>query len=589
MELFVLAASKSNIASRGEYTWLETGWGDFGYKISSANWACHKNKTERNFLYTTEKPVYLKDDGSYSHLDLEAGLKENLSKIQNNFCGIEFTIGEDGFKLVASSGRYSRPRMYFTVQPSGVYFSHDLRQLLPFSSKKLNSSVAYSIMKYGSPPEYLSIIEDIYEIPASQYIELDQPAYDRAILAREIPLSDFQYYFKVKFPMDGGNIDKTAEMLSKQYEFLAQQNFLVPVSGGVDSSLINFMMNEHAQTEYPAFMLQFGGDDREVDFARKAVRDTKANLDVITLEPTDLIRAFEIQTERLMYPCGETGPLSYGHLMAQEIFKGYYFIDGSLADGCYGSRNYNIPLFEGYKNYPNFMLKWNERIAAYMQFNEMKGHERFTPRDSLVKDPYLHFMNMYLGPFINTWVKGAEKYSREILPYWEHYYQLIDEPYREDSWARYTIFKQVSYIGKTSCARALDISQPENSTVTNFMWLETLEDQGHYTWAEKTIDNIKKYPLKKILERYIDKDFIYRHKVGLNSSFEDWISVGTNSEYFANILRTQGGIVDHFLGRSKKQALIKELEKDAMHPNVARLIISICSMEAWIKQNKVVL
>jgi hypothetical protein len=120
-----------------------------------------------------------------------------------------------------------------------------------------------------------------------------------------------------------------------------------------------------------------------------------------------------------------------------------------------------------------------------------------------------------------------------------------------------------------------------------FTWKSILEDQGHYSWAEKTMHGQIKYPLKKILEQYMSKDFIHRKKVGLNACFEDWIHLGENRGFLIDLLKVQGGIAEFFFGKSRRDALVKKFASSTLHPNLARMVINITLMQGWMNHNNV--
>jgi hypothetical protein len=83
------------------------------------------------------------------------------------------------------------------------------------------------------------------------------------------------------------------------------------------------------------------------------------------------------------------------------------------------------------------------------------------------------------------------------------------------------------------------------------------------------------------------KDFIYRKKVGLNSCFEDWIHKPFLKEHFSSIVSRQNGVAEYFLGSRQKYLLKLYANEEPLHPNLARMVINMSILDAWMVKHKV--
>jgi len=582
--LFYLGTNKNS----EDFTWICGEAYAFGYQLNPHYWMHFHLVDENRFRFFSEQAIGRKENGELFRPFLADNYLGTIENAQNNFVGLEFRKTKTDFEFWANSARITRARLYFTIHREGIYFSPDLRALLPYSSRKLKPDSAYSILKYGDVPEYLTIVDDIFCIPVGRYLKLNEKDLKEILKRQKIDLAAFRPFFHLSFPMDGGDVAATYKLLQSNFEFLSKNNPLVPVSGGVDSTLINCLVNEFSESAYPAYYMQFGKDDPEVSFARKAVEGTKAELVIDLMHADDTIEAFEFQNEKLIQPIGESSTIAIAHFFRKMKFEKRYVLDGTLADGCYGSCNYNVPLFGNQKERSLAMQKATEHLATWMKVRNTSGNEHFYPRDTNMPDKMMQFMHMYLGPFANTWFKKAREYSEELLPFWRLYYEFLDaENGRNDDWARYSVFKMVNYACKNNTAKTYDNSQPENSAFYAFTWLDVLKDQGHYSWAEKTKDNTIKYVLKKILENYKPKEFIYRKKVGLNSSFNDWIHLEKNRTYFADLLAEKSGITGFFLGGKRQNFLVKKFQQEVLQENLANLVINLAILQGWLNRNNI--
>ncbi|MCF8463883.1 MAG: hypothetical protein K9G41_03520 [Flavobacteriales bacterium] len=543
---------------------------------------------QNNFLFTSEQP-YVRNNESYGIINDSELLLENISKqAENNFAGFQFRKEDSGWKCCLTSARITRARIYYILLKDGILCSEDLRELLPYSNRKLNKDGAFSILKYGDVPEFITVIDDIFCVPVGQQLTFGEDELNAWCIAGSIPSSAFKFFFKLDFPMDGGNIPKTEKLMEAQFSFIATLNPLVPISGGVDSTLANCLIDKFIDQAYPAYYIQFGDDDPEVKFAKEAAKASKAELEIAVFRPEDTIPSFAYQTEHSIQPIGESSTISTAYFFKKTGLNGHKVIDGTLADGCYGSTNYNRNVIGDLPERPVWQQRVNEWIAAQLQSRKLPGFEKFHPRDSYMNDPFMQFMDVYLGPFGNMWLKDSKQISERLLPLWQYYYSFLKaESKNQDDWMKYSVFKMVNYACKNNTAKSYDNSQPANSGLYPFTWLSILEDQGHYSWAEKTMENTIKYPLKKILSAYMNRDFIYRKKVGLNSCFEDWIQLPELKSHFSKCLAKTDGVAAYFLANRRKYLLSLYLKNEPIHPNLARLVINLSILDAWLEKHQV--
>lgn len=545
-------------------------------------------QTDSYFVFTSETP-YIKNENGYASISKsEESLSTLVPKSENNFAAFELRKTDSSWQCYASSARITRARMYFLFVDGGILWSDDLRELLPYSNKTVNKDGAFSILKYGDVPEYITVIDDIFCVPVGQQLIFGKEELANWTKAGTIPRTAFEFFFNLNFPMDGGNIQKTEKLMEEQFSFIASLNPIVPISGGVDSTLANCLIDKFSDKAYPGYYIQFGEDDPEVAFAKEAAKATKAEMEIAVFKPEDTIPSFEYQTEHAIQPIGESSTISTAYFFKKTGLTGYKVIDGTLADGCYGSTNYNRQILGDIPERPIWQQRMNEWIAAQLQSRKLPGYEKFHPRDSYMNDPFMQFMDVYLGPFGNMWLKDSKQISERLLPLWEYYYAYLKAGSKDqDDWMKYSVFKMVNYACKNNTAKSYDNSQPENSGLYPFTWLSILEDQGHYSWAEKTMENTIKYPLKKILDQYMSKDFIYRKKVGLNSCFEDWIQLPELKAHFSKCLAKTDGIAAHFLGRRRTYLLSLYSAQKPLHPNLARLIINLSILDAWLNRHQI--
>jgi asparagine synthetase B (glutamine-hydrolysing) len=349
------------------------------------------------------------------------------------------------------------------------------------------------------------------------------------------------------------------------------------------------MINDSKDSSYPAYYMKFGENDPEVEFAKAAVKNTKADLRIYEMKSSDFIDAFNFQSKVALQPIGESSTIAIAYFFKQCGFKNHLVLDGTLADGCYGSTNYlNGYPVQSAKSMTRSRVE--EKIASFLQLNHLPGGYKFFPRDGYINDSFIQQLNVYVGPLGNTLFKNVNSINSALEKYFEYYYKLFETRggLKKDDWMMYSLFKMYNYASKNNTAKSFDNVGTNNSACYPFMWKEVLDNQGQYTWEEKTYNKIIKYPLKKILESYIDKDFIYRKKVGLNSSFEEWVCTQQNKQFLTSLIQKKNGISQELMGSVNLRKLLKHFNSiKPVHPNVARLVINLALSQSWIDEHKI--
>ena len=559
---------------------------DVFYQINANSRKGYSHLSENELSYYSATPI-IKVGNEYKEYEFSGSyeIEKVIEESQNNFSSFNVFKKGNALFLTISSSRFARARMYFTKAESGFYFSDDIRELIPYSSKRINQSAMYSIIKFGNTPEYITSIEGIYAVPVASLLTI---SISQLSTMRQIDFGIFKKYFHLTYTLEGGNIYDTEQILGGIFNYVSKTNFIVPISGGVDSSLMNFMINERTEKKYPAYYIAFGDNDPEIKFAREAVKNTKAELDICTMYPKDFIQAFEFQTNNLIQPTGEYSTVSMSHLFREFKFSGFNILDGTLADGCYGSRNYIDPLSQGKAKVSLIQRKAQEQISSFLQLYNLPYNDKFYPRDSMVNDFYIQLMSTYTGPMANTIFKDAEKFNKQLLEYWKWYYSLIiSKNGVTDEWMKYSIFKMINYASNSTLAKTYDLCGSTNQMIYPFIWKDILNDQGKYSWKEKTQNGVIKYPLKKIIERYASKEFIYRKKMGMGSSLTEWMKLKENKLFLVDLITKSNSFAEEMIGKNRLHQLLHTFLQEKHNYFVSALVEKLATIQAWSDKNGV--
>lgn len=536
-----------------------------------------------SFNYVTSIPIIRNKENKLVECQISQKYdKTFLLSIENELSGFSFSSFDEDFSLMAFSAKLSRSRMFFLLKDNSCFFSPDLRELLPYSDRKLNFESAYSIIKFGELPEYQTIIDDVFCVPVSSYIEFNKGNLMQIINNGKIEYSEFKLYHKICYSSTGGDVINTSNSIKEVLSCISNYNPYLFISGGVDSTVLNYLYNEVVGEKYPAVFFNFKESEKELEFAKRSVMNTKAEFLQIDITNSNLQEDFISSVEKLIYPVYDNGSALVGYKFNKQFCNSNsdslsHFIDGTLADKCYGSRNYNKPLVQGRKQMEFYSL-FKERIYAFLMLNN-KSIGSTGPRDTYLNDENLQDLLWYAGPFANLWFKSSKEYTRNLKEKFYNYLNVLEEENKKEYWPRYTIIKLMINAAKQNTVRAYDMFLP-HQVYFPYMFRSILVDQGKYTWAQKSENNIVKAPLKKILEKYIDNSFIYRKKMGLQSQTRSWLLTKEIKPFVIALLEKENGVSQAMLGRNQKK-IIYYFKKQDKPTLIVSLVLSLIVLQMW--------
>ena len=542
--------------------------------------------TPELFSFFTQPPILRLTDTDSSNPETIHS-HDDLLRLQNEVSGIVIRKDEDNIDLLAFSARISRSRLYFLIRKGSLFLSHDLRDLLPHSNRKLRKEIAYGIVKFGEAPEYHTIVEDIFCIPGGCYLSMNAGALGNCITSGSIPESLFLPYLQIRYTMTGGDPARTESKLMEVLKTLSHYNPGLLVSGGIDSTLLNFLYDQTVDQPYPAIFLDFKDAPEEYEYARRSIRGTKAEWIAVTVSNETFVDDFRDSIAQLIYPAYDNGSAFAGHLLRKHFSPGggpgSVFIDGTLADSCYGVRDYNFRLTVGKYQPESFSLlkEWIYVAGAYCGIRLGKTN----PRDSFLNDEFLQDLLWYGGPFINTFFRNSRTYTKNLKDKYYQYAEFLHPDDRSKYWPVYTILKLLLYAGKQTTVKTYDALLP-HQVYYPFMFASILEDQGRYAWEEKSEGGIVKAPLKRILEQYIDKSFIYRKKSGLQSQTRRWLLQRDARVFLIELLGRRNGIAEAMMG-SKRHWLVAQFRRKEPIPDLVSLALSLSVMQYWCDIHKI--
>lgn len=504
-----------------------------------------------------------------------ANLINFINRSESNITTCSLKISDDGIILYLTSNLAGPGRIWYTIPTkSTIIFSNDIRLLLKIVDFQPNYSALLSILKYGKIPEPDSISKNIYSIPPATAMYNSPP---------KIRLKAESFY-NYNFTASKSDLINIREILSAIGDFLPKLKPSLLLSGGVDSSLLAHLI---PYREMKAFFLQFGDNDSEYPYAEKVAIDANLTFKPYTMNDIDAYETiFEVASAYIQpFSDGSVIPTYY---LLNQIQKEYpecnNIIDGTGADACFGFMSSNTALiWKSIDLFPCILRKAVRWIYSKSTVFSTKSSFEYTLRQvskAADCDIILATITSYPGTQLYT-QKHIDLNIRNQI----NFNNLINRNNDNCFNSRATIADINSYVQK-GCMKTHKVGTNPINVLYPYLWLSILVEQGKLKWNIKDYKGIIKYPLKKILEDYKPKEFIYRKKSGFVPPLERWILKDEISNKLVEIIHSLSKPWSNIV--SKRQILYsfnKSKRRSSFSIPFINFLWGLIFTELWMRKN----
>ncbi|MCA6432397.1 MAG: asparagine synthase C-terminal domain-containing protein, partial [Cytophagales bacterium] len=365
------------------------------------------------------------------------------------------------------------------------------------------------------------------------------------------------------------------------------------LSGGLDSSLLVAMAKRlHPQKKIDCFTIDAGaeisdeGFTSDLDYAKKVADYLKVDLHVVKAD-IDILRDFDKMIWHLDEPQADAAPLNVSNICQQARSMGFKVLIGGTAGD---------DIFSGYRRH---------------QALEIEKYLKLLPRwvsEGLLKLP-LNRKNPLFRRVTKVLIESTQTTAQRLANYYrwlskETVDQLFDEQYQsivkqhnptdylinrladipnENSWLNRMLYWEMTsflvdhnlnYTDKMAMAHGVEVRVP-------FLDNELVEFACTIPPSLKMKGQETKYILKKVAERYLPNEVIYRPKTGFGAPVRKWITTDMKPLIAERLspMRISGvGIFDS----QKIQQLIADNEAGKIDASYS--IWSLLAIDSWIRQ-----
>ena len=480
-----------------------------------------------------------------------------LHKLDGMFAFALFDLQKNELYLVRD--RIGVKPLYFSIQNGILSFASEIKafDVLPWINKKISDTAFYDYLTFMVSPAPKTIFENIYKLPAGFYAKIDvkkniefKEWYN---LIKKISYTEKQEFKNEDFCLE--NIDNLLQKAVKK-RMMADVPVGAFLSGGVDSSLITALMSQNT-SKLKTFSVAFsdGPEFNELKYAKKVA-------DIFGTEHYDFTiaekQAFDFY-EKMVYHtdepladcvcipfyfvakiCRENNiPVALVGEGADELFFGYptYATYKKFNDFVWNPSKKFIPDFfkkTFYKTSKIFLKKqanvlellnnWSHNKpllwGGALAFNELQ-------KNRILNAVFFTQKNLKQDLIVNKIYSGLKQDFDSSLIVNYHLNQLKIHDSKADFLKKvlYLEFKQrlpellLMRADKMSMAVGLEARVP-------YLDHKLVEFMFNVPAKLKFKNNETKYLLKKVAEKYIPKEIIYRKKIGFAAPTISWFESG---------------------------------------------------------------
>ncbi len=482
--------------------------------------------------------------------------EDALSRLNGMFAFAILDLGKN--KLFLARDRVGIKPVFYYTDGDKFLFASNARAIV-FSGlyeKKINYTGLWLNLAYGFSVKPLTVFEGIYLLEPGHYLTIDL---DTGFVGKR-SWWDIETIPPGQRIKDLHQAQKELEQIlhdSIQYRLIADVEVATFLSGGIDSGLITTIADRF-HSGIKAFTLTFPEQDRtndELERARRVASANKLNQIIIQLDTEDLFRSLDAIVLGYEEPFPQMAP---NYLLSRAVKdQGLKIIlTGLGADELFGGYGWYL----GIKKWKILRyLSWGARLLPASNKKNIKLKYSRTPRSW--SEIYGLMFTVFPDGLIKQLLPGLEPIDSLsaldslLNPSKINLYTPVET---------YNFYDIKLYLGSHNLYHT-DQFFMDNSLEGRVPFL----DHRLVELAFRLDDSIKlgpegketKFLVKRLAEKYLPRDIIYRRKLGFNMPMDTWAESKLKDFINQNILELKklnlfdNKAIDHILHLKQPQQI----------------------------------
>ncbi|TQV88898.1 asparagine synthase (glutamine-hydrolyzing) [Aliikangiella coralliicola] len=581
----------------GEYVNEHTGLGHRRLTIidtnERSNQPMHSEDSKVSICYNGEVYNYVELKASLLEADVSFRTKSDTEVLLNAYIhqGIESVEKFNGMFAFAISDTtndlfyLARDRMgikplYYTETKDGLAFASEIKSLLQLDDVKaqVNETLIDSYMTVGYCPTNETMFKGIHKVPPGHYIKVEKGT-----------LSLHQYWDMTFDKSEDKGEDYYVKETQKLFEdsVRLQLRSDVPLgvflSGGIDSSAVVAMMRKLDVKDIKTFSVawDYGKDFDETEYARKVAKQFDTDHTEYFMSAEDFRDFLPGYIRHMDEPVTEAAAISLYYLAKKTKEKVTVVLSGEGSDEVFGG----YPIYkymqvvENYKKVPGVLRKG--LINPVLRSLGVKWKKYADLSEKSIENSYsgvsFYEESLKQSLYTDQFAKTCEKHSNfsNLLPYYQNTQdQDLQSKMQYLDLKTWLVDDLLIKADRMSMAASLELRVP----FLDHRFLEFAATMPS-KYRLKNMEN--KYIIKKAMEPYLDKEILYRKKLGFPTPLAVMFQ-GELYDYVAGIIDSEKAHArGYFKPEIIKQLLTEHKDKTRDHH---RVLWQLLVLELWHRE-----
>lgn len=426
--------------------------------------------------------------------------------------------------------------LYYFLNERLFVFSSELKAITPFlETKTIDIDSIKDYLSFLWCPGEGTPLKQVKKLLPGYHIRLSFNGDNKTVMH-----SWTQFY---RVPFNGVYLSnresEVVELLDEKLTSAVRSQLLsdVPVgfflSGGLDSSLLVAIARKITGRKLQCFTIASDVDSSEegfendLSYAKRVASHLDVDLDIIRAD-INVVRDFDSMIWHLDEPQADAAPLNVSNISKRARQLGYKVLIGGTAGD---------DLFSGYRRHQAIALEpylkiiplWLRVFFSKLNVGASNAFARRINKivKEIAKEPAERLASYYVwlpNERVNSLINGEYQGSSEYTPI-SYFFNLLNDIPKEESWLNRMLYWEMrsflvdhnlNYTDKMGMANGVEIRVP-------FLDLDVVKFACQISPALKLRGRETKYILKKVAERYLPKEVIYRSKTGFGAPVRTWI------------------------------------------------------------------
>lgn len=490
----------------------------------------------------------------------------------------------------------------FGIKPLFVYqnqgklaFASELKALSTLiQNKKINHSALCASLLYVWIPDSQCIFEGVVKCPAGHYAEVSSDG-----------KLNLKSYYSISTLMAQPQRNYTVEELESILLDSVEKHLIadVPVStflsGGLDSSLLTAMAKSKTD-RINSYTISFQQKDRQIEavsddahYAKMLAKKLGIQLHCIEITP-DVVSLLPQSVRILDEPIGDAAAINTFLICQAARLAGVkVLLSGMGSDEIFAGyrKHYACMLAHRYQKIPSIMRKklispivnrlpvagknkgyrFSRWAKRFVQFADMPEEQRFLRS-------YSYYSRDELAELLTPAFQDAASpvFSEHNIIYANN---MSDDPINRMCATDIQLFMlglNLTYTDRASMAASTEVRVP-------FIDREVIQAAMQMPGSQKLQGSTGKYLLKKVAEKWLPHDIIYRPKAGFGAPLRAWIRHDLREQVDDYILSDHGILSRGFLNSVRVREMVAE--DRAGKADYSQHIWQWLTLEIWMREN----